>query len=343
MTYRCFWGCNVRKLGVLLCISVLGGCVEYDLTEWDQVEVFSQEPPEAVDILMVVDNSCSMEPYQSNLGQYFDQFVQYFIGANVDYQIGVVTTDVVDPSQAGRIQGQIITTDTPNPASVFNTIVNVGIYGSPSEFGLEAAHLALTPPLIDNQNAGFLREDASLSLIFVSDEEDGSPRIVNDYINDFLEIKGARNRDVFNASALTVTDIGVCDPYLAAQSTPGTRYVDVAYQTNGIIGNLCAEDFESIVTELSLNSSRLRNTYYLKTKPDPTSLEVRVSPSGESEAVPIPCDSDVWTYEIVSDDVTGSERPAIIFNEIPEVGSKIAVKYFKGQGDVVDFCQGGAE
>jgi hypothetical protein len=333
----------MRKLALLLGAATLGGCVEYDLTEWDEVEVFHQEPPEAVDILMVVDNSCSMEPYQSNLGQHFDQFVQYFIGADVDYQIGVVTTDVTDSGQSGRIQGEIITPATNNPAGAFNDIVNVGVTGSPWESGLEAAYMALTSPLINSHNAGFLREDASLSLIFVSDEQDGSPRIVNDYINDFFELKGARNRDIFNASALTVTDIGVCDPYLAAQSTPGTRYVDVAYQTKGIIGNLCAEDFSSIVTELSLNTTRLRNTYFLQERPDPKSLEVRVSEDDGSEAPAIPCEDGIWTYQLVPDDVSGEDIPAIVFAEIPAVGSKISVKYFKGPGAVEDFCVGGAE
>ena len=333
----------MRKLAFVLCASTLGACVEYEFAEWDQVEIFSQEPPEAVDILMVVDNSCSMEPYQANLGQHFDKFVQYFIGANVDYQIGVITTDVDDPSQSGRIQGQIITPETSNPAGVFNSIVNVGTYGSPSELGLEAAYMALTSPVIDNQNAGFLREDASLSLIFVSDEEDGSPRVVNEYINEFFALKGARNRDIFNASALTVTDIGVCDPYLAAQSTPGTRYVDVAVQTDGIIGNLCDSDFESIVTDLSLNTSRLRNTYYLKDRPDPSSLEVRVSPDGNADADLIACDTGEWTYDIVIDETTGAERPAIIFAQIPEVGSRIAVKYYKGSGETEEFCNGGGE
>lgn len=333
----------MRKLGLLLLAAASMGCVEYDLSEWDQVEIFNQEPPEAVDILMVVDNSCSMEPYQANLGQHFDRFVQYFIGANVDYQIGVVTTDIQNPSQSGRIQGQIITSETPNPASVFNTIVNVGVTGSPYELGLEAARMALSSPVIDNQNAGFLRQDASLSLIFVSDEEDASPDVVNDYINDFLELKGARNRDVFNASALTVTDIGVCDPYLAAQSTPGTRYVDVALQTGGIIGNLCDSDFESIVTELSLNTTRLRNTYFLKIKPDPSSIEVRISTDPDAEATLIPCDTGEWSYDLVLDETTGKEEPAIVFEQIPEVGSRIAVKYYKGSGETNEFCTGGAE
>ena len=122
---------------------------------------------------MVVDNSCSMEPYQASLG-HFDRFaVLHRRECRLPNWCGHYGHS--ESSQSGRIQGQIITSETPNPASVFNTIVNVGVTGSPYELGLEAARMALTSPVIDNQNAGFLRDDASLSLIFVSDEEDGSP------------------------------------------------------------------------------------------------------------------------------------------------------------------------
>ena len=83
----------MRKLGVLLLAATSMGCVEYDLSEWDQVEIFNQEPPEAVDILMVVDNSCSMEPYQANLGQHFDRFVQY-LSSGTHYARGLLECEM---------------------------------------------------------------------------------------------------------------------------------------------------------------------------------------------------------------------------------------------------------
>ena len=329
----------MSKRGLSIAALLIGGCVEYDLMEYDQVEVFHQSPPEEVDILLVVDNSCSMGPYQEQLGSNFERFVEYFIGANVNYHIGVVTTDIEDSSQSGRIQGQIIDSESSNPGQAFTNIVNVGTTGSGWELGLEAAYNALSEPLRSGANAGFLRDDASLSIIFVSDEEDSSPMPVNDYINTFLNIKGARQRDIFNASALAVTDLGDCDPLLTQGSTIGTRYIDVARQTNGIIGNLCDEDFAGIVTELSLNTSRLRNVYYLKDLPDPTSLEVHVSADG-SNTDPIPCDAGIWSYQLVEDEVDGSTQPAIVFpvEHLPEPGSKISVRYFTGAGDPVDFC-----
>lgn len=321
----------------LLTAALLGtaACSDQGFTAFDAVDVWRQNPPEEVDVLLIVDDSCSMAPYQGTLGASFDQFIRWFIEADVDYQIAVVTTDVEDPRKSGRIQGEIITPDTENAAGAFSRIVNVGISGSGYEVGLEAARLALTEPLVSGPNAGFLRDDASLSIIFVSDEEDGSPDPVNDYINAFRDIKGARNRDIFNGSALVVTDFDQCNETQRAQSTIGNRYMDVARQTGGIIGNLCATNFEDIVFDLSLVSSRLRNTYFLSQEPSLSTLQLSVN----DEIVP--CRSGRYAFEWVADPKTGEPLPAIVFaaDRLPPVGARIAARYFPGEAVPAEFCR----
>jgi len=317
------------------------GCIEYDVVTTDNTDVFTQAPAQAVDILLVVDNSGSMAPYQQKLGDSFDSFISYFVGANVDYHIAVTTTDSgYDPAThgaAGRIIGSVITPDTPDPQSAFAGIVNVGTSGAGYEMGLQGAFLALTDPLVHGTNADFLRDDASLSIIFVSDEEDASPQTDNDYINAFFAVKGQRARDVFNASALTVTDESVCTAQEAASSYPGSRYVDVATQTHGLTGNICADgvSFDNIVTDLSLNVSRLTDTFYLSDTPDPVTLQVSVND------VTIPCDDGSWSYDLVNDQ--GEDKPAVIFDRasLPETGSRIAIRYNHGDGDPTAFCPGG--
>lgn len=337
----------MRRISLLLpLLPVLAACSEYDIILWDGVDTWTQNPPESVDILLVVDNSGSMEPYQKELGDNFESFLTYFLEADVDYQIGAVTTDVTT-SEAGMLVADIITPSTEDANSKFTEMVNVGTSGSGNEMGLEGAYLALTEPNISSANAGFLREDASLSILFVSDEEDSSPRPVNDYINDFFEIKGQRDRDVFNASALTVVDLQACDALEAAYSTINTRYVDVAEQTDGVVGDICEEDFSNIVTELSLNASRLLDTFYLSASPDAASLEISVN-----EEV-IPCDNGSWTYDLIEEDSvtdtglatdTGGEgsgdRPALVFAEdqIPPADSTIVARYDYGDGDPSTFC-----
>lgn len=324
------------------------GCSETGLTTYDVVDVWRQNPPDEVDILMVVDNSCSMAPYQEQLGGKFDQFISWFIEADVDYQVGVVTTDAGSTNpNAGGIVGEVITPDTANPAATFNQIVNVGVAGSGFEQGLEAAKMALTDVKTE-ANVEFLRDDASLSIIFVSDEEDASPLGVNDYINTFFDIKGARNRDVFNASALAAVDMQACltNPE-TQQSTAGTRYADVALQTGGVVGDLCLllnddQGFEDIVFDLSLASSRLASTYFLSQDPQMSTLKVFVD---DDE---VPCTDGSWTYDRILNEQTGEIEPAILFatDRLPTVGAQITARYFGGGGAVEDFCQtddGGAE
>lgn len=333
----------------LLCLTaLLSGCVEYDYVKFEGVDVFYQHPASEVDILLVVDNSCSMSPYQRKLSENFSQFISFFIAADVDYHIGVVTTTVseveptggvcnqsaVDEIPAGGhlVNDQVITPETDDAESVFAQTVKVGTCGSGTEMGIESAYLALTDEDALTANAGFLREDASLSLIFVADEEDYSPLPVNTYINAFRDVKGQRERDVFNASALVITDMEVCDADQQEAGSKGTRYIDVARQTDGVRGNICDSDFESVVTELSLNSSRLEDTFLLSDLPAPASLEVTV------DDAPWPCEDGTWTYELI--DVDGEDQPAIIFDRasMPPPNSQLTIRYDYGSGAPEDFC-----
>ncbi len=323
---------RIRPLALAaLAIGATACTMENEFIEWDVVDIFYQNPTDAVDILMVIDNSGSMQPYQSELSTNFSQFLTYFIEADVDYHIAAVSTDVMN-EEAGEIRGQIITPETPNAETAFSNIVNVGVTGAATEMGLEAAYMALTEPLVSTANGDFLRDEAMLSIIFVSDEEDYSPLPVNDYINAFRDIKGQRSRDVFNASSLVVTREAECD----AWSTRGDRYIDVAEQTSGVLGSICSEDFGSIVTDLSLNTSRLRDTFYLSREPDASTLQVTVNDEL------IDCDAGAWTFARVEDEY-GEEQPSILFDrlQMPPSDSQLAVRYYEGSGSLSNFC--GAE
>ncbi|HJN73413.1 MAG TPA: hypothetical protein QGF58_05710 [Myxococcota bacterium] len=309
------------------------GCTEYDVIVHDGADIFYQDPASAVDILMIVDDSCSMGPYQNELSTNFAEFISFFVDANIDYHIGVVTTDVYAETGGRITDGTVITNDTPDGEAIFQDLVRVGTEGSGTEMGLEAAYLALTEPRISTSNAGFLREEASLSLIFVSDEEDSSPLPTYEYVRTFNDIKGARQRDIFNASALVVTDLGDCGFGQSSGSSEGDRYIDVAGMTTGVIGNICAESFADIVTQLSLNASRLRDTFYLASEPTASTIEVSV------DGVLLDCNDGGFNYERVIDE-EGVERPAIVFERdwIPAPSSQIAIRYDYGGGDIDGFC-----
>ena len=336
-----------RLPALLLASSLVGGCKsDNTLSKLDADDTFFQAEAGEVDVLLVVDNSGSMQPYQEKLSTNFENFLEYFTGY-VDYRIGVITSTIENPEAMGActpeevaaipdggelVGGPWISDEDADGAERFADLVQVGTCGGGYEMGLETALLALTPPMSEGANAGFLRSEAYLSVIFVTDEEDSSPGTTSEYINAFRNLKGISARDVFNASALVVTDEADCtDEQLDVGASQNTRMVDVANQTNGVVGSICSGDFATIVTELSLASSRLTDTFYLSQTPNAGTLIVGV------DEVEVACSDGMWAYE----EVEG--RPAIVFarDQLPPPGARITASYDYGDGDPSGYCGGG--
>lgn len=315
---------------LLLPIGLLAtgvGCKgEVEFQEFDETDIFYQNPWKDVDVVLVVDNSCSMEPFQTKLAEDFGAFFEFFDDGNTDWQIGVVSTDpFVAP---GEFRGPVITRDTPDPESVFAEVVAVGTEGSGLEAGLQTGLAAVT-----GANAGFPRESATLSVIFVSDEEDTSPGSVADYVDAYYGVKGHRAKDAFNASALTVTSKAECSAEQYGYSSSGERYVGMAQRTGGVVANLCEQDFSGIVTDLAITTSAVRDTFFLRDRPRPETLIVDI---GEVEDVA--CEG-TWSYQLVEDE-DGIIHPAIVFEEeaIPDADVRIVAHYTRGDGVPIGEC-----
>lgn len=332
-------------LGLLASISA--GCEdEVRLTIPTATEVHFQNPPTEVDILLVIDNSCSMQDEQVKLSEGFDAFVEFFDVADIDYQIGIVTTDVEDPNHSGQLVNtggeRIIRRSTDNAADVFRQNVQVGVQGAPFERGLDAAGLAFSDELLNSSNAGFLREEALLSIIFVSDEEDGSFQPVNTMVNLFRGLKSQTSRDAFNASALVGLDLetglpGDClqDP---DQPTVGAgaseRYYDVAIQSGGVAASICEDDFADVVGRMGLASSRLKDTFPLNRAPDhPDELDVEIFlPDDPETALPLPPEGldDEGLYSWVYEEDLEEDIYQIRFTDLtrlPPINTRIVIRY----------------
>ena len=102
-----------------------------------QVDYFEQKAAAQIDILWVVDNSDSMDDEQINLADNFDSFISIIEQSQVDYQIGVISTDMELAGHQGELQGSPkIIVRGPNAASQFANNVRVGVGGAGNERGL---------------------------------------------------------------------------------------------------------------------------------------------------------------------------------------------------------------
>lgn len=263
-------------------------------------DTYVQQPTPA-DVLFVVDNSCSMMEEQASLGANLGAFLSFAQGQGVDYQIAVTTTDVESTGEEGRFVGstRIITPTTPNAAQVFQSNVNVGIYGATAEQGLEAAYMALSPGLLNGHNAGFLRPHAALAVVFVSDEEDQSTRALSFYQSFFGGVKPDGN---FTVSAIVGTTNPECNsPNGLGDYAP--RYINVASGAGGVVESICSSNWGQSLANIGIASFGLRRSFSLSSQPVPSTVAVRV------DGVLAP--AGIWSYQAATNAVafTGGNVP----------------------------------
>jgi len=284
------------------------------------IDTYLQEGNNQTDILWVVDNSCSMYQEQNTLAANFSSFVSIIQSQNVDYQIGVVSTDVGDN---GALQGSIpiITPATPDPAQEFAANVNLGTHGSGWEKGMDSAWLALQPGILASGglNAGFLRPLAGLRIIFVSDENDSSNSLsgVPAYVSFYQGLKGDPAMVV--TSDITGGVTGCQGP--GGYASLGSDYIAATNLTGGISASICDSNWSGIMNNLAWMSVSLSDSFGLM-EPNPIPNTIVVYLDGVIV-------NTGWVYDAFNN--------AIIFDvdHIPPDQTQVDIEYAI-YGDCVD-------
>ncbi len=202
---------TLPSIAAVVALIALPSCIDREVAsieprqsieQIDSVDVF---PNRDIDILFVIDNSNSMAAEQDSLAANFDRFINVLNtidGGLPNVHIGVVSTDVgAGPYGISRCNGngdngllltgggacslagnwienialadgsrQINYTNT--LAETFSCIAKIGDQGCGFEQPLESMRRALNGTNVEND--GFLRPDAKLAVIIISDEDDCS-------------------------------------------------------------------------------------------------------------------------------------------------------------------------
>lgn len=258
-----------------------------------QTDTFMQDMQPKADILLVVDDSGSMGDKQTSLSTNFSSFIQYAASAGVDYQIGVITTtadDACPPPPLPCIQpstpgngilrtiragqpnqvGPILRSNTPNVGQAFQQLVNVGTNGSGTEQALATSVMALTPPRIVTENAGFLRTDANLAIVIVSDAGDQSNQPLSYYENRLINVKGFNRLSMFTLSA--IGPFLTMPPSNCSYDGGGDpqRYAALVTRTGGVREEICTSNWATALQGLGRTAFGFRTMFFLGTSPDLT-------------------------------------------------------------------------
>jgi hypothetical protein len=270
-----------------------------DVELWHE-ETHIQEEVSVLDILWVVDDSGSMSRFQSNLSSNIGSFVTAFVAAGADYRMAVITTS---DSQIGHI----IDTNTALPSGAIALEVLVGVHGHGMEKGLEMSYLALSNSGSAGPGGSFFRTDASLIVIYVSDEPDFSPGVWSDYVTFFDQLKPSGN---FVPLAVIGDHPGGCS--LGSTSAQyGAGYWDLVNYYGGSWYSICAQDWGAQLQAIGSQIAGMRS--YMLDHSDPIVETITVLVNGQLVSE--------WTYNQTTNEV--------IFNDgfIPDEGQTIEISY----------------
>jgi hypothetical protein len=302
-------------------------------------ERWIQLDPEPVDVLWVVDTSGSMLDEQAKLAENFPAFIRFFVDEALMFRIGVTSTNVFEEETEGldgRLNGDPpwLEPDTPGLEDAFVERAYMGIDDHHSdEKGLHASWTALEE-LGDSDNAGFIREEANLAVVVLSDEPDysevgdaGSDAVIGweEYAAWLDDFKGDPTRTQLSA-LVGISEDGPEDPdgcehedlppddqsgwgYGAAR---GDGYLEAALATDGAAHSICKAEWAGILNHLGLAAAGLMTRFVLTEVPDVGTIRVTVGGINESS----------WVFDEPTNAVV-----FVDYDAVPRAGESVLIQY----------------
>lgn len=301
-------GCGEQKFGLEQGQSSFGQQVKYNTQ---------------VDVLWVVDTSSSMGKRQTALAAQIPIFIDSLNATGLDYQIGVTTMDMSSSGQRGHLIAQsgtpmILTKSTPNLIGLLAGRIQAGDTGSPVERGREAMKTALAATGAGQMNAGFLRPNSLLNVIFLSDEEDESDNSINyvGFLDTLKPVLPLGDRSWVAHFMGVVPNDPSCQTADWGFSSPGTRYMALSTASNGATESICDADFRRALTNVKSRVLEMLTEFPLDQKPVQSTIKVVV------DGILIPKDDiNGWSYRASANSIRFHGTA------IPKAGARINVTF----------------
>ncbi len=332
------WACMGSLILIAALIFIAGCDDDVGLQQWEPVieepdhddpriegpEVMEREAwvdqfyqrDAALDILWVVDVTESMSDHLVNIQENFHRFINVLDELELDFQLGMTTTDLSPDGGGGRLIGSPPVLTPQDDLQQFMERTN-----RPFQVGAEESFESARR-VVESGLHGFPRHEAMLAIIALTDEDDKSPGSQGFYERAFLGLKGPGNHDLIRFSAIAgdLPD-GCVDPehehIIGAGADPAERIHAMVVRTGGVFGSVCDKDYGPALDEIGLESAGLRRVFPLSHRADPSQgITVEVD---EEEIVEDPAEG--WRY----DEPTQSIR--FDGNYIPPAATVIHVRY----------------
>lgn len=200
-----------------------------------------------VDVLLVIDDSGSMQAEQEKIADAFSNFLKNLGGLN--YRIGVTTTDTTSAGQQGSLlffggsNLTFIEPTTPYALDLLQVTVQTGIWGDGNEKGLTAIQKFIDKALTTSTNEyKFLRSDAIFATLVVTDADEAAYSGGYQSAKAFLDVFKLKlpGKTYIHHSSIVLPNDAAC---LTEGEEYGVTYFDLSKATGGISASLCSTSY----------------------------------------------------------------------------------------------------
>lgn len=286
----------IKKLVVLsLALPLLFACSEQNFQtisssqQADALAIYNNK----VDVLWVVDNSSTtMQRHQDRIAGFMGSFYQGLLDSKTDFHVAATTMDMSINGEDGDLvqSGLVVRKNTSNAVSRLQSLIQRGGGGNNFEVGLAAMQRAL-----EKAPSSFLRRDALLVVVFITDDVDVSQGSVSQYINYLDTLKGSNTEEKQNwiANFIGVTQLN--DPRcrtFGMYSGIGRRYIELATSSGGVVDTICYTDFSSYMDQITERLESVLNEFILEDIP----LLSTISVIKNGQSVPQD-ETNGWVYK----------------------------------------------
>ncbi len=239
-----------------------------------------------VDILWVVDNSGSMGDEQDELAYNFDQFINNFLKENISFKMGITTTDPrsqysgLSRCAFNKLTSEAAIANESQFVADFKTCIRVGTHGYYREAGLTTSR-----DFMKRYGANFLREDAYLIVVLISDEKEQSPNSVKSYVDQIKAYK---------------TNTGLLKMYSIVNLSNAPRYLEAAGRTGGKKADI-KSNFADTLKNMGEKIVELSSSFALKSIPYDSEIVVKVD--GKVVTTGWSIDTESGTLKFAADSV----------------------------------------
>lgn len=264
---------TTQAIGLWCLLLAMTGCQSQSFDLPQEQQAFGQIVTynNKVDILFMMDNSSSMLQYQNKFSLQVPQMLEKLNALKLDYHIGVTTSDMRTGATGGDLIGSpnFVTSATPDLINVLASRVKVGQTGSDLERGLESLKSVFSPSMLSGDHRQFLRDDALLVVIFLTNEDDYSAESTTSYISfmDQLKPPFEDGQSSWIANFIGVVSIDSDCNTTGDFKEAGLRYMDLVAASGGRNESICKTSLAQAVNNIRARILEVMTDFKLSRKP----------------------------------------------------------------------------